>query len=87
MEQDFRFIGKRLVLMFKVSVIIPIYNREKFLKKCIESVQGQTLKDIEIICIDDGSTDKSLEILNEYAQNDNENKNNITKECRPFNCA
>ena len=69
--------------MFKVSVIIPIYNREKFLKKCIESVQGQSLKDIEIICIDDGSTDKSLEILNEYAQNDNR-INLLTKRMKDF---
>ncbi len=57
--------------MFKVSVIIPIYNREKFLKKCIESVQTQTLKDIEIICVNDGSADNSLKIIKKYLEKDN----------------
>ena len=55
----------------KVSVIIPVYNVEKYLRECLDSVVNQTLKDIEIICVDDGSTDNSLEILNEYAQKDN----------------
>lgn len=54
----------------KVSVIIPVYNTRKYLKKCLDSVMNQTLKEIEIICINDGSTDNSLEILNEYAQRD-----------------
>lgn len=54
----------------KVSVIIPVYNREKYLKPCLDSVINQTLKNIEIICIDDGSTDGSLEILNEYVKRD-----------------
>lgn len=55
----------------KVSVIIPVYNAEKYLKECLDSVISQSLKEIEIICIDDGSTDNSLEILKEYTQNDN----------------
>ena len=55
----------------KVSVIIPVYNVEKYLRQCLDSVVNQTLKDIEIICIDDGSTDNSLNILKEYAQKDN----------------
>jgi len=54
----------------KVSVIIPVYNREKYLKQCLDSVINQTLQNIEIICINDGSTDKSLEILNEYRKKD-----------------
>ena len=54
----------------KVSVIIPVYNVEKYLRECLESVINQTLKDIEIICINDGSTDKSYEILKEYAKLD-----------------
>ena len=57
--------------MPKVSVIIPVYNVEEYLRECLDSVVNQTLKDIEIICINDGSTDSSLEILKEYAQKDN----------------
>ncbi|DAB15326.1 TPA: hypothetical protein CPU00_06110 [Candidatus Gastranaerophilales bacterium HUM_18] len=57
--------------MPKVSVIIPVYNTEKFLRKCLDSVCNQTLQDIEIICINDCSTDGSLEILREYARKDN----------------
>lgn len=54
----------------QISIIIPVYNVEKFLSTCLESVLNQTLKDIEIICIDDGSTDNSLKILEEYAKKD-----------------
>jgi len=54
----------------KVSVIIPVYNNEKYLFHCMESVLSQTLKDIEVICIDDGSKDKSLEMLYEYQKKD-----------------
>lgn len=54
----------------KLSVIIPVYNTNKYLEKCLESIVNQTLKDIEIICIDDGSTDNSLEILNNFAKKD-----------------
>ena len=57
--------------MPKVSVIIPVYNTENFLRKCLDSVCNQTLQDIEIICINDCSTDGSLEILREYAKKDN----------------
>ena len=57
--------------MPKISVIIPVYNVEKYLRECLDSVINQTLKDIEIICINDGSTDKSLEILQEYENKDN----------------
>lgn len=56
--------------MVKISVIIPIFNDEDFLKECLDSVCNQTLTDIEIICINDGSTDNSLKILKDYAQND-----------------
>ena len=55
----------------KVSVIIPIYNVEKYLAECIDSVINQTLNEIEIICINDGSTDNSLKIIKEYAKKDN----------------
>ena len=56
--------------MPKVSVIIPVYNVDKYLKECLESVINQTLQDIEIICVNDGSTDKSQDILHEYSQKD-----------------
>lgn len=57
--------------MPKLSVIIPIYNAKDYLRECLDSIINQSFKDIEIICVDDGSTDNSLEILQEYAQNDN----------------
>ena len=51
--------------MVKVSVVIPVYNVEKYLRDCLDTIVNQTLEDIEIICVNDGSTDKSLDILNE----------------------
>ena len=50
----------------KVSVIVPVYNVESYLEECLESFINQTLKDIEIICINDASTDNSLQKLKEY---------------------
>jgi len=57
--------------MPKVSVLVPVYNVEKYLPVCLDSLVKQTLEDIEIICINDGSTDSSHEILKEYASRDN----------------
>ena len=54
----------------KVSVIVPVYNTEKYLEQCLDSIVAQTLKEIEIICVDDGSTDSSLDILKKYASKD-----------------
>ena len=51
--------------MIKISVILPVYNNENDLGQCMESVWNQTLKELEIICVDDGSTDDSLKILKE----------------------
>lgn len=51
-----------------ISVIIPVYNTEEYLRKCLDSVVNQSYKNIEIICVNDGSTDNSLKILNEYAK-------------------
>ena len=52
--------------MFKVSVIIPVYNTEQYLEACLDSVFGQTLKELEVILVNDGSTDSSLEIMERY---------------------
>ena len=54
----------------KVSVIVPVYNQQAYLKPCLQSLQNQTLPDIEIICVNDGSTDESLTVLNHFAQPD-----------------
>jgi len=55
----------------KISVIIPIYNTENYIEKCVDSVLNQTLKEIEIILIDDGSTDNSWPLIQKYNQNTN----------------
>lgn len=57
--------------MAKVSIIVPVYNVEKYLRKCLDSLINQTLKEIEIICVNDGSKDNSPKILEEYAKKDN----------------
>lgn len=56
--------------MAKVSVVIPVYNIAPHLRQCLDSVLGQTLKEIEVICVDDGSTDDSPAILRDYAAKD-----------------
>lgn len=53
-----------------VTVCIPVYNNEEYVGQCLDSIINQTLKDIEIICVDDGSTDRSLDVLREYEQRD-----------------
>ncbi len=53
-----------------VSVVLPVYNVECYLRQCLDSIVGQTLKELEIICVDDGSTDGSPDILREYAEKD-----------------
>ena len=54
-----------------ISVIIPVYNAEQYLRQCLDSALSQTLTEIEILCIDDASTDSSPGILAEYAKRDN----------------
>lgn len=54
----------------KISIIMPVYNVENYLKQCLESVINQTITEIEIICVNDGSTDGSLKILEQFAQKD-----------------
>lgn len=68
--------------MPKISIIVPIYNVEKYLKQCLDSILSQSFQDFEIICINDKSPDNSLEILKEYAAKDNRikiinNKKNV----------
>ena len=53
-----------------ISVIVPVYNVEKYLSQCLDSILAQTFKDFECICVNDGSTDGSLDILQEYAKKD-----------------
>ena len=52
--------------MPKISIIVPVYNREKLIKRCLDSLLNQTLKDIEIICVNDSSTDNSEKIIKQY---------------------
>ena len=56
--------------MVKISVIIPVYNCEDYIEESVNSILNQTFKDIEVICIDDGSSDSSLNILNKIGDND-----------------
>lgn len=62
-----------------VSIIVPVYNTEAYLHRCLDSVCNQTYSNIEIICVNDGSTDHSLDILNEYASRDTRFKVITTK--------
>ena len=57
--------------MPSISIILPIYNAEKYIPKCLDGLLSQTFNDIEVICINDGSKDGSLQILNDYAKQDN----------------
>lgn len=54
----------------KVSIVVPIYNVEKYLRQCLDSIANQTLKEIEVICVNDGSTDTSPAIIQEYVKKD-----------------
>lgn len=55
--------------MIKMSIIVPVYNSANFIRKCVDSLLQQTLKDIEVILIDDFSTDNSKEIIQSYVKN------------------
>ena len=65
-----RYIQNNTKNIPKISVFIPIYNKEKYIKRCIQSIQSQTLKDIEILAVNDLSSDNSLDILRELAKED-----------------
>ena len=64
----------------KVSVIVPVYNTEKYLRRCLDSLVNQTLDEMEILLVDDGSTDSSTEIMKEYEERYNDRVKVITKE-------
>ena len=73
---------KKLDKKNRISIIVPVYNRENTISRCLDSLCNQTYKNIEIICVDDGSTDNSLNILKEYQKKDTrikiiENKQNM----------
>ncbi len=53
-----------------VSVVVPVYNVQAYLRQCLESVLRQSMRELEVICIDDGSTDGSAAIIDEYARQD-----------------
>lgn len=54
----------------KISIIVPVYNVEKYLSKCLNSLINQTLAELEILCVNDGSTDNSAKILADFAKMD-----------------
>ncbi len=69
-NKEYSLIASGKVERPKVSVVVPVYNSALFLPTCLESIINQTFSDFEVICVNDGSTDNSLQILNEYAEKD-----------------
>ena len=68
-EENTKTIISNTMTTPKVTVLVAVYNAEKYIRKCLDSLIEQTLTDIQVVCIDDASTDNSLSILNEYAGN------------------
>lgn len=71
----------------KVSVVVPMYNVELYLRECVDSILNQTLEDIEVILVDDGSPDNCGEIASEYAEKDSRVKVIHQKKCRSRSCS
>lgn len=65
------YVFEKVIKVYKISVVVPVYNSEKYLRRCVDSILAQTLKEIEIILVNDGSTDQSSTICDEYAKNQN----------------
>ena len=61
---------KKIIETPKISIVLPVFNAAKYLYKCLDSILNQSFIDFEVIAVDDGSKDNSLEILNEYAAKD-----------------
>lgn len=72
--------------MKRISVVVPVYNASKYIGKCIESVLNQSYKNVELILIDDGSLDDSLEIMREYEKISKDNFCLFSKEPRCGSC-
>ena len=72
--------------MPKISILIPAYNVENYIDECLESVLNQSLSDIEIICVDDASTDDTLSILRNYEEKDKRVKIYFHKENKGQSC-
>lgn len=72
--------------MTKISAILPVYNVEQYIKDCLDSIINQTMDDIEIICVNDGSLDNTLQVLEEYAQKDARIKIISPRKSRTGNC-
>lgn len=72
--------------MLKLSIIVPVYNVENYLPRCLDSILAQTMKDFEVICVNDGSKDSSLSILQDYATKDNRIKI-VDQENQGLGCA
>lgn len=70
--------------MIKVSVIIPMYNVEKYIGQCVESVCGQTLRELEVICIDDGSNDATAQVVESLREKDERVSFSSPEESRGF---
>ena len=68
MRNRIRSIIKRRILKAPVSVIVPVYNSEKTIERCLDSLINQSHRKIKIICVNDGSTDKTFEILKHYGE-------------------
>ena len=69
--KNFRVEGSTIDQNPKISVVIPVYNTEQYLPECLNSVLNQTYKNLEVICVNDGSKDGSLKLLQDYAEKDN----------------
>ena len=63
-----------MISAYAISVIIPVYNTEKYIKRCLESVVNQSFKNIEIVIVDDCSPDNSHSVIESYQKNDSRNK-------------